>query len=67
MSGNLRTALVFRGVISLTGAACYPIYFGPLMRLGEYKKEEAVRRAGIVQEAVQPPGPTAWSAPFGRK
>ncbi|XP_020744616.1 small integral membrane protein 20-like [Odocoileus virginianus] len=66
MSGNLRTALVSRGFISLVGAACYLIYSRPLMRLGERKKE-AVRGAGIVPEAVQPPGPTAWSAPFGRK
>ncbi|XP_060981703.1 small integral membrane protein 20-like [Dama dama] len=66
-SGNLRTALVFRGFISLLGAACYPIYFQPLMRLEEYKKEEAINRAGIVQEDLQPPGLKAWSDPFGRK
>ncbi|XP_019497976.1 PREDICTED: small integral membrane protein 20 isoform X1 [Hipposideros armiger] len=56
MSRNLRTALIFGGFISLIGAAFYPIYFRPLMRLEEYQKEQAVNRAGIVQEDVQPPG-----------
>ncbi|XP_036275026.1 small integral membrane protein 20 [Pipistrellus kuhlii] len=56
MSRNLRTALIFGGFISLVGAAFYPIYFRPLMRLEEYKKEQAINRAGIVQEDVQPPG-----------
>ena len=61
MSGNLHTALIFCGFISLIGAACYPIYFQPLMRLEEYKKEEAINRAGIVQEDMQPPGLKVWS------
>ncbi|CAO2639919.1 Small integral membrane protein 20 [Lemmus lemmus] len=52
---NLRTALIFGGFISMVGAAFYPIYFRPLMRLEEYQKEQAVNRAGIVQEDVQPP------------
>ncbi|XP_063096789.1 small integral membrane protein 20 [Cavia porcellus] len=56
MSRNLRTALIFGGFISLVGAAFYPIYFRPLMRLEEYQKEQAINRAGIVQEDVQPPG-----------
>ncbi|XP_059529958.1 small integral membrane protein 20 isoform X1 [Myotis daubentonii] len=56
MSQNLRTALIFGGFISLIGAAFYPIYFRPLMRPEEYKKEQAINRAGIVQEDVQPPG-----------
>lgn len=64
---NLRTALIFGGFISLVGAAFYPIYFRPLMRLEEYQKEQAVNRAGIVQEDVQPPGLKVWSDPFGRK
>ena len=66
MSGNLRTALIFGGFISLIGAAFYPIYSRSLMRL-EYKKEQAINRAGIVQEDVQPPGLQVWSDPFGRK
>ncbi|KAB0347383.1 hypothetical protein FD754_012240 [Muntiacus muntjak] len=66
-SGNLRAALVFRGFISLLGAACYPIYFQPLMRLEAYKKKEAINRAGIVQEDVRPPGLRAWSDPLGRR
>lgn len=38
MSRNLRTALIFGGFISLVGAAFYPIYFRPLMRLEEYSE-----------------------------
>ncbi|KAB0368400.1 hypothetical protein FD755_020166 [Muntiacus reevesi] len=39
MSRNLRTALIFGGFISLIGAAFYPIYFRPLMRLEEYSEK----------------------------
>ncbi|XP_060002176.1 small integral membrane protein 20-like [Lagenorhynchus albirostris] len=67
MTPNLRTALIFGCFISLIGAAFYPIYFRPLMRLEEYQKEQAIHRAGIVQEDVQPPGLKVWSDPFGRK
>ncbi|XP_012662904.1 small integral membrane protein 20 [Otolemur garnettii] len=67
MSRNLRTALIFGGFVSLIGAAFYPIYFRPLMKLEEYQKEQAINRAGIVQEDVQPPGLKVWSDPFGRK
>ena len=66
MSQNLCTALIFGGFISLIGTAFYPIYSWSLMRL-EYKKEQAINRAGIVQEAVQSPGLKVWSDPFGRK
>lgn len=31
------------------------------------KKEQAINRAGVVQEDVQPPGLKVWSDPFGRK
>lgn len=31
------------------------------------EKEQAINRAGIVQEDVQPPGLKVWSDPFGRK
>ncbi|XP_036057230.1 small integral membrane protein 20 isoform X2 [Onychomys torridus] len=34
---NLRTVLIFGGFISMVGAAFYPIYFRPLMRLEEYR------------------------------
>ncbi|KAM9697292.1 small integral membrane protein 20-like [Dama dama] len=64
---SLRTALIFGGFNSLIGAAFYPIYFRSLMRLEECKKEQAINRAGIVQEDVQPPGLKVWSDPFGRK
>ncbi|EFB27967.1 hypothetical protein PANDA_013961 [Ailuropoda melanoleuca] len=37
MSRNLRTVLIFGSFISLIGAAFYPIYFRPLMRLEEYR------------------------------
>ncbi|XP_069906132.1 small integral membrane protein 20-like [Oryctolagus cuniculus] len=64
---NMRTTLIFGGFVSLIGTAFYPIYFRPLMRLEEYQKEQAINRAGIVQEDVQPPGLKVWSDPFGRK
>ncbi|XP_065797484.1 small integral membrane protein 20-like [Muntiacus reevesi] len=67
MSRNLRTALIFCDFISLIGAAFYSICFRPLMQLEEYKKEQAINRAGIVQEDVQPPGLKVWSDPFDRK
>lgn len=38
MSRNLRTVLIFGSFISLIGAAFYPIYFRPLMRLEEYRE-----------------------------
>lgn len=67
MSRNLRTVLIFGGFIGAVGAAFYPIYFRPLMLPEEYKKEQAINRAGIIQEDVQPPGLKVWSDPFGRK
>ncbi|XFG04968.1 hypothetical protein AB1E19_008592 [Capra hircus] len=65
MSRNLHTALIFGGFIFLIGVAFYPIYSRPLLRLEE--KGQAINRAGIVQEDVQPPGLKVWSDPFGRK
>jgi hypothetical protein len=38
VSRNLRTALIFGGFVSLVGAAFYPIYFRPLLRLEEYRE-----------------------------
>uniref|UniRef100_A0A2K6KN59 Small integral membrane protein 20 n=1 Tax=Rhinopithecus bieti TaxID=61621 RepID=A0A2K6KN59_RHIBE len=67
MSRNLRTALIFGGFISLIGAAFYPIYFRPLMRLEDYKGEARINRSGIVQGMCTPPGLKVWSDPFGRK
>ncbi|XP_048220053.1 small integral membrane protein 20 isoform X2 [Perognathus longimembris pacificus] len=67
VSRNLRTVLIFGGFVSLVGAAFYPIYFRPLMRVEEYQKEQSINRAGIIQENVQPPGLKVWSDPFGRK
>ncbi|XP_028902607.1 small integral membrane protein 20 [Ornithorhynchus anatinus] len=64
---QLRTALIFGGFVSLLGAVFYPIYFRPLSRLEDYRKEQAINRAGIVQADVQPPGLKVWSDPFGRK
>ncbi|XP_063579413.1 small integral membrane protein 20 isoform X2 [Pongo abelii] len=48
MSRNLRTALIFGGFISLIGAAFYPIYFRPLMRLEEYKETWILAVAGYL-------------------
>nr|XP_034969749.1 small integral membrane protein 20 [Zootoca vivipara] len=57
-----RTLLIFGGFV-----AFYPIYFRPLTHLEEYKKEQAINRAGVIQEDVQPTGLKIWSDPFGRK
>ncbi|XP_053441221.1 small integral membrane protein 20-like [Nycticebus coucang] len=67
MSRNLRTALIFGGFVFRIGAAFYPIYFRPRMKLEEYQKEQAINWAGIIQEDVQPPGLKLWSDPVGRK
>ncbi|KAL8207564.1 UNVERIFIED_CONTAM: Small integral membrane protein 20 [Gekko kuhli] len=67
MAGVSRTALIFGGFVAVVGAAFYPIYFRPLMRPEEYKKEQSINRAGIIQEDVQPTGLKVWSDPFGRK
>ncbi|XP_060102195.1 small integral membrane protein 20 [Heteronotia binoei] len=48
-----RTALIFGGFVAVVGAAFYPIYFRPLMHLEEYKKEQSMNRAGVIQEEVQ--------------
>ncbi|XP_053114415.1 small integral membrane protein 20 [Hemicordylus capensis] len=62
-----RALLIFGGFVTVVGAAFYPIYFHPLMHPEKYKKEQAVNRAGIIQEDIQPPGLKVWSDPFGRK
>nr|XP_056711922.1 small integral membrane protein 20 isoform X1 [Euleptes europaea] len=62
-----RTLLIFGGFSAAVGAAFYPIYFRPLRRPEEYKKEQSVNRAGIIQEDIQPAGLKVWSDPFGRK
>ncbi|XP_015280510.1 PREDICTED: small integral membrane protein 20 [Gekko japonicus] len=67
MAGISRTALIFGGFVAVVGAAFYPIYFRPLMHLEEYKKEQSINRADVIQEDVQPTGLKVWSDPFGRK
>ncbi|XP_025926905.1 small integral membrane protein 20 [Apteryx mantelli] len=67
MAGLSRTVFIFGGFAAVVGAAFYPIYFRPLLQPEEYKKEQSINRAGIVQENIQPPGLKVWSDPFGRK
>uniref|UniRef100_A0A8B9CCS6 Small integral membrane protein 20 n=1 Tax=Anser brachyrhynchus TaxID=132585 RepID=A0A8B9CCS6_9AVES len=67
MAGLSRTLGIFGGFVAVVGAALYPIYFRPLLLPDEYKKEQSINRAGIVQEDIQPPGLKVWSDPFGRK
>ncbi|XP_025893599.1 small integral membrane protein 20 [Nothoprocta perdicaria] len=67
MAAASRTALIFGGFAALVAAAFYPIYFRPLLQPDEYKKEQLINRAGIIQENIQPPGLKVWSDPFGRK
>ncbi|XP_059020272.1 small integral membrane protein 20 isoform X3 [Mustela lutreola] len=56
MSRNLRTVLIFGGFISLIGAAFYPIYFRPLMRLEEYRMTRSVLH--VTLESKMSPGET---------
>ncbi|XP_037682619.1 small integral membrane protein 20-like [Choloepus didactylus] len=67
ISHNLCTALIFSGFVSLICDAFYPIYFHPLMRLKEYRKEQTINRAGTVQADGQSPGLKVWSDPFDKK
>ncbi|KAM9286251.1 small integral membrane protein 20 [Cariama cristata] len=62
-----RTFGIFVGFVAVVGAAFYPIYFRPLLLQEEYKKEQSINRAGIVQGDIQPAGLKVWSDPFGRK
>ncbi|XP_066488520.1 small integral membrane protein 20 [Tiliqua scincoides] len=67
MARAARGILVFGGFIAVVTATFYPIYFRPLMHLEEYRKEQTINQAGIIQEDVQPAGLKVWSDPFGRK
>ncbi|XP_053314321.1 small integral membrane protein 20 [Spea bombifrons] len=67
MSRNTRVVLIFGGFVTAVAAAFYPIFFHPLMHIDEYKKEQAVNRADVIQENVQPVGLKVWSDPFARK
>ncbi|XP_069487952.1 small integral membrane protein 20 isoform X1 [Ambystoma mexicanum] len=67
MSKNRKVVLIFGGFITAVAAAFYPIFFHPLMHIEEYKKDQGVNRAEIIQENVQPTGLKIWSDPFNRK
>ncbi|RMC14263.1 hypothetical protein DUI87_09354 [Hirundo rustica rustica] len=56
MAGLARTLGIFSAFVAVVGAAFYPIYFRPLLLPEEYKKEQIINRAGVVQEDIQPPG-----------
>ncbi|XP_075050853.1 small integral membrane protein 20 [Mixophyes fleayi] len=67
MSRNTRVVLVFWGFIAAVAAAFYPIYYHPMEHIDDYKKEQGINRAGVIQEDVQPTGLKVWSDPFSRK
>ncbi|XP_061440398.1 small integral membrane protein 20 [Rhineura floridana] len=67
MASVSRAFLIFGGFAALVGATLYPIYFWPLEHVEEYKKQQAINRAGVIQEDIQPTGLKVWSDPFGRK
>ncbi|XP_054028165.1 small integral membrane protein 20 isoform X1 [Dryobates pubescens] len=67
MAGLSRTVGIFGGFVVVVAAVFYPIYFRPMLLPEEYKKEQRINRAGIVQEDIQPAGLKVWSDPFGRK
>ncbi|XP_057261585.1 small integral membrane protein 20 isoform X4 [Pezoporus wallicus] len=54
MAGLYRTVGIFGGFVAVVAAAFYPIYFRPLLMPEEYKKEQSINRAGVVQEDIQP-------------
>ncbi|XP_074722048.1 small integral membrane protein 20 isoform X1 [Strix uralensis] len=54
MARLFRTLGIFGGFVAVVGAALYPIYFRPLLQPEQYKKEQSINRAGIVQEDIQP-------------
>ncbi|NXN99590.1 SIM20 protein, partial [Rhinopomastus cyanomelas] len=56
MAGLARTVGLFGGFLAVLGVVFYPIYFRPLLMPDEYKKEQIINRAGIVQEDIQPAG-----------
>ncbi|NXH99226.1 SIM20 protein, partial [Pachycephala philippinensis] len=56
MGRLFRTLGIFGAFVAVVGAAFYPIYFRPLLLPEEYKKEQSINRAGIVQEDIQPAG-----------
>uniref|UniRef100_U3K3E5 Small integral membrane protein 20 n=1 Tax=Ficedula albicollis TaxID=59894 RepID=U3K3E5_FICAL len=57
MAGLSRTLGIFGAFVAVVGAAFYPIYFRPLLLPEEYKKEQVMNRAGIVQEDIH----SKWS------
>ncbi|KAM9330375.1 small integral membrane protein 20 [Gastrophryne carolinensis] len=67
MAGSRKGLLIFGGFVAAIAAALYPIIYHPITHIDQYKKEQAVNRAGVVQEDVQPPGLKVWSDPFARK
>ncbi|NXH47878.1 SIM20 protein, partial [Dicaeum eximium] len=56
MAALIRTLGIFGAFVAVVGAAFYPIYFRPLLLPEEYKNEQSINRAGIVQEDIQPVG-----------
>ncbi|KAG8537815.1 hypothetical protein GDO81_023793 [Engystomops pustulosus] len=56
MGRSSRMLMIFGGFSAVVAAALYPIYYHPMTHIDQYKKEQAVNRAGVVQEDVQPPG-----------
>ncbi|XP_073502662.1 small integral membrane protein 20 [Phyllobates terribilis] len=67
MGRSGRVVLIFGGFAAMVATALYPIYYHPMAHIDQYKKEQAVNRAGVDQESVQPTGLKVWSDPFSRK
>ncbi|XP_072262463.1 small integral membrane protein 20 [Pyxicephalus adspersus] len=66
MAGK-KGVLIFGGFVVAIAATLYPIIYHPMTHIDEYKKEQEINRAGILQEDVQPPGLKVWTDPFSRK
>ncbi|KAJ8916981.1 hypothetical protein NQ315_008381 [Exocentrus adspersus] len=55
------------GLVASIGIACYPIIIDPMLNPDKYKRIQAVTRANIRQEDVQPGNMKIWTDPFDRK
>ncbi|XP_018573879.1 small integral membrane protein 20 [Anoplophora glabripennis] len=62
-----RYVAVIGGLVGAIGIAIYPIIIDPMLNPDKYKKIQAVTRANIRQEDIQPGNMKVWTDPFDRK
>ncbi|CAD7089433.1 unnamed protein product [Hermetia illucens] len=54
-------------IVGGIGITLYPIVVEPMMNTERYKKIQAINRANIKQEDIQPGNMKVWTDPFDRK